>query len=192
MTAPLPRKLHQRSLDPESGTAPVTPPAAIQGESLLPLTEKTQPTTAPAGGDPDRPVFSSWSYASRTFGVSELRSWRAGKYFYVQAPKRELYNVSDDPVASKNLATTSKAVADALDGKLSEFLARTSRTAGKETKLDPMVVQKLRAWLRYFAGNRVSAMGQSPSTPCAETSKLASIAGAAALDASGASKTRVC
>ena len=124
-------------------------PAKMQGQSVLPLAE------AGSGGDAktkpaDRAIFSSSTYARRVFGASDLRSWRTGKYLYVQAPRRELYDLPQDPQAAKNLASTSKAVADALDGQLSEFLTKTSSAPGKEAKLDPVVAQKLRA-LGYVA-----------------------------------------
>lgn len=128
--------------------AGMTVPAKMQGQSLLPLLE----ADAAAGKTkaPDRPVFSSSTYARRVFGASDIHSWRTGKYLYVQAPRRELYDVPQDPQASKNLAAASKAVADALDGQVSAFRTRTSSTPGKESKLDPEVAQKLRA-LGYLA-----------------------------------------
>lgn len=129
-------------------------PSKVQGQSLLPLLEMETKADLP-GKVAERAVFSSSSYARRVFGASELRSWRTGKYLYVQAPRRELYDVPQDPQAAKNLATSSKAVADALDGQLSDFLGKTSSAAVKEAKLDPVVVQKLHA-LGYMASDNTA------------------------------------
>lgn len=131
--------------------AGIVAPAKMQGQSLLPLLEADSGAEAKSKV-PDRAIFSSSTYARRIFGTSDLRSWRSSKYLYVQAPRRELYDLPQDPQANKNLASTSKAVADALDGQLSEFLSKTSSTPGKEAKLDPVVVQKLRA-LGYLASD---------------------------------------
>ena len=137
-------------------TAGVVAPASMQGQSLLPLLEDAQsaPDSKSKDNDKDkvsdRAIFSASSYARRIFGASELRSWRSGKYLYVQSPRRELYDVPLDPEASKNLASSANAVADTLDTQLSGFLQKTSSVQSKNAKLDPKVVEKLRA-LGYLA-----------------------------------------
>jgi arylsulfatase A-like enzyme/Tfp pilus assembly protein PilF len=128
-------------------------PAAkdMQGKSLVPLMTGTK---AIAGEDKtsDRPIYSETDYAHRSFGWSELRSWRGGKYLYVQAPKRELYDQSSDPDALQNLAAASKAVADTLDGQLSDFQQRTASAQTEHAKLDPAQAESLRA-LGYLASD---------------------------------------
>jgi tetratricopeptide (TPR) repeat protein len=74
-----------------------------------------------------------------------LRSWRTGKYLYVQAPKPELYDQASDPHAATNLAPTAKAVADTLDSQLTDFQQKTSSAQTAPTKLDPTQAEKLRA-----------------------------------------------
>ncbi len=130
--------------------AGIVVPAQIQGQSLFPLLEDTQSVADEKEKVADRAIFSASSYARRIFGASELRSWRSGKYLYVQAPRRELYDVPADPAASKNLAPSAKAVADTLDTQLSGFLQKTTSAQTKDAKLDPVVVEKLRA-LGYLA-----------------------------------------
>jgi predicted Zn-dependent protease len=70
----------------------------------------------------------------------------------VQAPKRELYDQSSDPDTRQNLAATSKAVADTLDGQLSDFRDKTSSAQTERAKLDPAQAESLRA-LGYLASD---------------------------------------
>ena len=105
---------------------------------------------------PERPVYSESNYAHRAFGWSELRSWRTGKYLYVEAPKRELYDQSSDPDAAKNLAPAAKAVADTLESQLTNFQQKTSSAATAPTKMDPTQAEKLRA-LGYLASDSVGS-----------------------------------
>ena len=152
--------------------AGIRAPAAMQAKSLLPLifTEKTGAAKIDetkvgaaansAAGDkgkaPERPVYSETNYAHRAFGWSELRSWRTGKYLYVQAPTRELYDQSSDPDAAKNLAPAAKAVADTLESQLAGFQEKTSSVRTEPTKLDPTQAEKLRA-LGYLTSDSAGA-----------------------------------
>jgi arylsulfatase A-like enzyme/Flp pilus assembly protein TadD len=142
--------------------AGITVPATMQARSLLAgiasakadgPNEDSAKSEGMAKGT-DRPIYSETNYAHRTFGWAELRSWRTGKYLYVQAPKRELYDQSSDPDALKNLAATSKAVADTLDAQLGGFERKTSSAETEQSKLDPAQVEKLRA-LGYLASDSV-------------------------------------
>ncbi len=137
--------------------AGIPAPAAMQAHSLFPLflEEKTDAAKSAAGAPgktQERPVYSETNYAHRAFGWSELRSWRTGKYLYVQAPKRELYDQSSDPDAAKNLAPAAKAVADTLESQLADFQQKTSSARPEPTKLDPTQAEKLRA-LGYLASD---------------------------------------
>src|SRR5260370_19363622 len=121
--------------------AGIPAPAAMQAHSLFPLflEEKTDAAKSAAGAPgktQERPVYSETNYAHRAFGWSELRSWRTGKYLYVQAPKRELYDQSSDPDSIKNLAPAAKAVADTLESQLADFQQKTSSVRTEPTKLD--------------------------------------------------------
>ena len=90
--------------------------------------------------------------ASSTFGWGEMRSWRTGKYLYVKAPTKELYDQAIDPPATKNLAATDKTIADTLDSQLAAFQQKSSRAKTEATKLDPSQAEKLRA-LGYLASD---------------------------------------
>jgi arylsulfatase A-like enzyme/Flp pilus assembly protein TadD len=95
-------------------------PRTLQGESLVPL---MKPSTKPPA---DLPAYAETDYPHRAFGWSALRSMRTGKYLFVRAPKRELYEESTDTGAHHNLAAVSPAVTATLQTQLDEFHDRTS------------------------------------------------------------------
>jgi len=97
-------------------------PPTFQGESLVPLMK------ASAGAKPaeDLPAYAETDYPHRAFGWSALRSWRNGKYLFVRAPQRELYDRSKDQAEKRNLAATSPAVADTLQSQLDDFRDHSS------------------------------------------------------------------
>jgi predicted Zn-dependent protease len=131
-------------------------PETMQAHSLFPLMHEAKSAAGDKGKSPERPVYSETNYAHRAFGWSELRSWRTGKYLYVQAPKRELYDQSSDPNAVKNLTSAAKAVADTLESQLADFQEKTSSVWSEPTKLDPTQAEKLRA-LGYLASDSAGA-----------------------------------
>jgi arylsulfatase A-like enzyme/Flp pilus assembly protein TadD len=131
--------------------AGVAAPPSMQAQSLFPLIDGGS-TPAQKGKTPDRPIYAETNYPHRAFGWADLRSWRTGKYLYVQAPKKELYDQLSDPDAHQNLAPGSAAVADTLDGQVSDFHQKTSRAQAERPKLDPTQVENLRA-LGYLASD---------------------------------------
>ena len=68
---------------------------------------------------------------------ARLRALRAGKYLYIQAPDRELYDQTSDPGEVRNLAESSKAVAGTLASQLADFRNKTSQTLVNLAKPDP-------------------------------------------------------
>jgi arylsulfatase A-like enzyme/Flp pilus assembly protein TadD len=132
-------------------------PPEVQGEALLGIS-----TAAEKSSSPERPIYSETDYAFNTFRWSILRSLRTGKYLFVQAPRRELYDEAADPNAANNLATASKAVADTLSGQLDAFRQKTTTSRqAPEVSLDPALQEKLAA-LGYLArGSGTSASGTS-------------------------------
>jgi arylsulfatase A-like enzyme/Flp pilus assembly protein TadD len=113
--------------------AQVPVPSQMQGQSLL----------RTAAGNADRPVYSRSDVPDRGFGWSILESWRAGKYLYIRAPKPELYDLTADPGAKKNLATSSKATLDTMGSQLTAFTARFSGDKSASTELSSSEMQKL-------------------------------------------------
>jgi arylsulfatase A-like enzyme/Tfp pilus assembly protein PilF len=123
-------------------------PAAMQGETLRNL---MKPSTGSGHGTVaakpalDRPAYAETDYPHRAFGWSPLHSLRSGKYLYVEAPERELYDQSVDPEALHNLANSSKAVADTMSSQLEEFRRKTSGAATAQLDVDPQRVEQLQA-----------------------------------------------
>jgi len=95
-------------------------PPTFQGESLVPLMK------AAGKAVDDRPSYAETDYPHRAFGWSALRAMRTGKYLFVRAPVRELYDESQDASAKHNLAQVSPAVADTAQSQLEEFRKKTS------------------------------------------------------------------
>jgi arylsulfatase A-like enzyme/Tfp pilus assembly protein PilF len=124
------------------------PPAAMQGEVLLSTKQDARSAgtkTPAASAGIDRPAYAETDYPHRAFGWSALYSLRAGKYLYIEAPERELYDQSADPKALHNLATGSKAVADTMASQLEEFRLRTSTVRPAEQNTNPEQVEQLQA-----------------------------------------------
>jgi len=129
-------------------------PSAVQGESLLRL---LPPAAASASGEKspeaprDRAVYSESDYPHRTFGWSSLRALRTGKYLYVDAPRKELYDQTGDPNAEHNLSTTSAAVTNTLASQLEAFRLKTSsKKEAPKVAVDPGLQERLNA-LGYVA-----------------------------------------
>ena len=90
-------------------------PEDMQGESLL-------GTLTPEAVD--RVVYSETDYPEQGFGWSKLWSLRDGKYLFVDAPRRELYDTTTDPLAKHNIAEGHAAVVETLATRLSEMRRR--------------------------------------------------------------------
>jgi arylsulfatase A-like enzyme/Flp pilus assembly protein TadD len=97
-------------------------PPTFQGESLLPFMKMKDLQK----GTEDLPAYAETDYPRRAFGWSALRSLRAGKYLLVHAPKRELYDQSEDKNAAHNLAASSPAVAATLQAQIDDFHEKTA------------------------------------------------------------------
>ena len=120
-------------------------PAEMQGQSLLLSLKAGAGTSAAASLSPDRSAYAETDYPHRAFGWSALRALRTGKYLYIQAPDRELYNQSTDPEESHNLASNAQAVTDTLAAQLADFRSKTSQTTVDLAKPDPEQMRKLQA-----------------------------------------------
>lgn len=114
--------------------AGVPVPSQMQGQSLLRI--------AKSAAAPDQPVYARSDFPQRGFGWSSLESWRAGKYLYIRAPKPELYDLSADPAAAKNLAAASKATLETIAAQLDNF-DRHFTQGGKSAELTSSEMQKL-------------------------------------------------
>lgn len=141
-------------------TVGVDIPAEVQGESLLALIKGD-------GGDAwrDHPAYAESDYPYLAYGWGALQAMRVGKYLYVQAPHRELYDRAADPKSQRNLAPEMAAVADTLAGRVEAFRQKTTNKheAAKVT-VDASTRDKLAA-LGYVASSNTTttaAAGQGP------------------------------
>jgi choline-sulfatase len=132
-------------------------PKEMQGESLSAMMMKpaARPHSA-AAVEEERSAYAETDYPHRAFGWSSLRALRSGKYLYIRAPDRELYNQTIDPEAAHNLAGGAKAVADTIAAQLDAFRSQTSQTLVGLAKPDAEQTQKLQA-LGYIASNAVES-----------------------------------
>ena len=137
-------------------------PKEVQGESLLELMK----AGAAEGNQTmeswrDRTAYAQSEYPRTEFGWSAERSLRTGKYLYIQAPRRELYDQSADPKADNNLASCSAAVVDTLATQLEAFRQKTtSQRDAPKAALDPAAQEKLGA-LGYMASGRGVSKGSA-------------------------------
>ena len=139
--------------------AELEPPRAVQGESLLGMMQREAHSSAGkssaetgSAAQNDRPVYSETDYPRRAFGWSPLRSLREGKYLFIEAPRQELYDQSEDPKELHNLAGNRTAVAGTLATNLDKFRASTSAAQPGGGKVDAQQAQKLNA-LGYVASD---------------------------------------
>jgi len=135
-------------------------PQEVQGESLLGMMQPKPPAASgdpPPASSPNPLVYSETEYGVRAYGWSAIRSVRTGKYLFVEAPRRELYDMAADPKAEHDLAATSKAVADTLQAQLDAFRRKTSKNGEAPPSVsDPEAQEKLAA-LGYTATSTDSA-----------------------------------
>jgi tetratricopeptide (TPR) repeat protein len=123
--------------------AGVEPPGDVQGVNLLMLAE---------GKSLDLLALSETWYPRYHYGWSELIAVRDGRYKFIAAPRRELYDVEQDPGETKDVSAANPRMADALERGLRDMVARTSAGAAPPTPraVEPEVEARLRA-LGYVA-----------------------------------------
>ncbi len=146
-------------------------PSQMQGQSLLRI----------AKGNADQPVYSVSNFPQQAFGWSALESWRAGKYLYIKAPRPELYDLSADPGATRNLAQTSRATLETIAGQLDAFDRRFNDAGGASgaSELSSSEMQKL-ASLGYVGLQKsavpasAAATGVDPKDEIASANKILS------------------
>jgi choline-sulfatase len=146
-------------------------PAQMQGQSLMRVAE--------ASSQNDQPAYSRSELPQQGFGCSLVESWRAGKYLYIHAPKPELYDLSVDANATRNLAQSSKATLETMASQLQSLDGRLANEPGKSTTsgLTSSEMQKL-ASLGYVglqkggAGINAATEGTDPKDVIAVINKV--------------------
>ena len=143
-------------------TLEVAVPEKVQGQSLLGfINPETSAGKTAAEAWRDRGAYSQSDYGHIIFAWSTLQSLRTGKYLYIQAPRRELYDDGLDARSQHNLASASPAVADTLSARLEAFRQTTSDTqSAPKSTLNSEGAEKLVA-LGYMAARSESAMNAS-------------------------------
>jgi Flp pilus assembly protein TadD len=114
-------------------------PGEMRGRTLI---------AGASGGE----AYSESLYARNHFGCAVLRSLRAGRYKYIEAPKPELYDLSTDPKELHNLYEQQRSKAAAMGEQLAAL--RASSVHGRSTKTPspkPDTVSALRS-LGYLSG----------------------------------------
>ncbi len=134
-------------------------PAEVQGESLLGLMKPVAEGAGDAGGWRDHPAYAETDYPHTAFGWSGERSLRTGKYLYVQAPRKELYDLMTHPDAGHDVSGKLTAITSTLADQVNAFRAKTSssREAPKAV-VDPTAQEKLAA-LGYASGGPQAKTG---------------------------------
>jgi arylsulfatase A-like enzyme/thioredoxin-like negative regulator of GroEL len=130
-------------------------PPTFQGESLVPLMKSTKAVA-------DLPAYSETDYPHRAFGWSALRAMRAGKYLFVRAPKRELYDALQDKGAEHNLAETSPAVAGTLQAQLDQFHGQTTSFPEKSEQQSLSSEQNENLAALGYVGSNSSGQSEDP------------------------------
>ncbi len=100
-------------------------PSQMQGQSLTRIAQSTSQA--------DQPAYSRTDMPAQDFGCAAIESWRAGKYLYIRAPKPELYDLSAEPGATRNLAQSSKATLETLASQLQSFDSRLSSDSSQRS-----------------------------------------------------------
>jgi tetratricopeptide (TPR) repeat protein len=142
----------------------------MQGQSLMRVAEATSQN--------DQLAYSRSDLPQQGFGCSVLESWRAGKYLYIRAPKPELYDLSADANATRNLAQSSKATLETMASQLQALDSRLGNEPGKSAgaELTSGEMQKL-ASLGYVglqkggAGVNAATEGTDPKDVIAPINK---------------------
>jgi tetratricopeptide (TPR) repeat protein len=115
------------------------------GTSVVPLLAGG--STQPGDG------YSESFYARFHYGWSELRAIRTKRWHFIEAPKAELYDLTNDPGELTNLASRELSTIETLRGSLAEFerasIAKLAATAPVEE--DEETLRKL-ASLGYVGG----------------------------------------
>lgn len=131
----------------------------FQGDSLASDILGKGPSTA-------RPVYSETYYPRDSFGWSELRGLTTNSYKYIQAPRPELYDLSNDPQELHNIYAENSTMAAALREQLTDIERRYSsrQAAALGPPLPPETVEKLRSlgYAAYSAPVPPEAAGPLP------------------------------
>ncbi len=118
-------------------------PASVTGRSLAGAM-----TGASASDGKPSEAYSESLYPLNQFGWSDLKSLRAGRYKYIDAPRPELYDLERDPQEEHNLYDARRPLADGMRNRLSEINRTASAEGSREREtieVDPETRARLAA-----------------------------------------------
>ena len=148
----------------------VTRPSAMRGRSLI-------------GAGSGEEIYSESLYARRHFGCAVLRSLRAGRYKFVEAPKPELYDLASDPNEQRNIYEEQRSKATALRERITSV--RASSPASRKSPLPtPETAAALRS-LGYLSGSTSSSRLEPRVDPKDRIGDFEQYVGALALASAG-------
>ena len=115
-------------------------PARVHGRSLVPSMFRRGPRQEVS-------AYSESMTPSLQFGWSPLRSMRAGRYKFIQAPRPELYDLASDPGETTNIFAERPAIAAGMSRELAELTEETGRDAPvpEAANLDRETMERLAA-----------------------------------------------
>jgi arylsulfatase A-like enzyme len=113
------------------------PPPSIDGVSLAGVLARRQQL-------PELEAYAESLYP-RHFGWSPLRSLRAGRYKFIEAPKAELYDLEQDPFEERSILHDRPSVAAVMRTRLARIAAVADAPAGRRRSdtADPGVAERL-------------------------------------------------
>jgi choline-sulfatase len=118
-------------------------PHDVQGVSLAPaFTGKQVPTDF---------SYAETLYSKMNMGWSELRAIRTNRWKYIRAPKRELYDLVQDPAEASNVIASHPAEVQELEAKLKSVTGGSQQEKVSTTLLDKRTSEQLRS-LGYLGG----------------------------------------
>jgi choline-sulfatase len=103
--------------------AGVNPPAGRHGRSLWSVIRGADPSTVAEAG-----IYSESLYPRYHFGWSELQALTDSRYRFIKAPRPELYDLTDDPRETRNIAADRQQAS----GAMRAALDRLASSAGVE------------------------------------------------------------
>lgn len=132
-------------------------PSEFQGRSLMARMGRTEIPNSAAEPIAAQEIYSESLYAHNHFGAGALRSLRLGRYKYIEAPRREFYDLASDPSEKQNLYASWTSVAASFHQRLAALRARfrSERPAGSRA-LSPEAVERLSS-LGYVAVSSAAA-----------------------------------
>ncbi|MBK5298164.1 MAG: sulfatase-like hydrolase/transferase [Vicinamibacteria bacterium] len=130
--------------------AGLPPRTGMEGRSLRPAAEGRRMD--------DQPSYAESLYSELELGWAPLYSWRVGGFKLIEAPRPELYDLTNDPKELTNLAETNAPRVAQLRRGLEAGVRQQTAPAGAVASSDPQAIERLRS-LGYLSGSSGTRAG---------------------------------